>query len=455
MDQQSPLQEAMELHGADAMGIATNMMIRYLCNAMPNPPVSPAMPLASAVAAHTSADSVDQISGLPDEILKYVFSRLPASPSVFTDPAHTLRKRMTRDEFVSRAVIIDASSALAAHPGPFHCFYLTSVTWSRIASHEAEIARWLQLLATKGVEELVFINRQWPFDLPLPAALFRCTALTHLHLGLWKFPDTAVLPCTAGFPHLRELVLSVLMEDEDLAFMLNRSPVLEFLTIIASQSVLRLRLVSRSLRIGNAPNLHMLGYWQPDRAELGITNNIIQGERKHHRPKCPDLGFRGGIELHNEVQMVPCFLKYFPNVESLYVYSSNSEKATDKPNLKFWQEAGHIACVQSHLKKLVFQEFRGMKSELLILKFIAEKAQALEKMVITLASEYFSSRIDANVMLKSVKWASEDYKLIVLNSPVPDSGSPSWDFRVAADFSCDPFDHFTASAELYTKYGCH
>ncbi|TVU02851.1 hypothetical protein EJB05_51637, partial [Eragrostis curvula] len=81
MDQQSPLQEAMELHGADAMGIATNMMIRYLCNAMPNPPVSPAMPLASAVAARASADSVDQISGLPDEILKYVFSRLPASPS--------------------------------------------------------------------------------------------------------------------------------------------------------------------------------------------------------------------------------------------------------------------------------------------------------------------------------------------------------------------------------------
>ncbi|TVU02847.1 hypothetical protein EJB05_51633, partial [Eragrostis curvula] len=180
------------------------------------------------------------------------------------------------------------------------------------------------------------------------------------------------------------------MEDEDLAFMLNRSPVLEFLTIIASQSALRFRLVSRSLRfvqlgmcgwlksmwwtllpwkgsswIGNAPNLHMLGYWQPDRAELGITNNIIQAHTRVSEstivPSVRILALEVELELRNEVQMVPSFLKCFPNVETLYVYSSNSEKATGKPNLKFWQEAGHIACVQSHLKKLVFQEFRGMK----------------------------------------------------------------------------------------------
>ncbi|KAK3136254.1 hypothetical protein QOZ80_5BG0430450 [Eleusine coracana subsp. coracana] len=447
------------------------------------PPVSLGR-AASAAAARAPTDGVDRISDLPDEIIKDIVSRLPAKSAVrtgalasrwrgiwrsvplvlidshvFPDPISTPnRKRMTRDEFVTRAVVVDAASALAAHPGPVRCFYLTSVTWSFVPSHEAEIARWLQLLAAKGVEELVFINRPWPFDLLLPAALFSCTTLTRLHVGIWKFPDTTALPPTAGFPHLRELVLSVLMQDEDLAFMLDRSPILEFLTITASQSALRLRVVSRSLRvrIGNAPNLRMLGYWQPDRTELEITNNIIQARTRVSEstivPSVRILALEVEFELRNEVKMVPCFLKCFPNVETIYVYSSDSEKSTCKPSLKFWQEVGYIACVQN-LKKLVFQEFRGMKSELLFLKFIAENAQALEKMVIILASEYFSSGIDANVTLKSVKWASEDHKLIVLNSPVADSGSPSWDFHVAADFSRDPFDHFTARAELHTN-GC-
>ncbi|KAK3139462.1 hypothetical protein QOZ80_5AG0383650 [Eleusine coracana subsp. coracana] len=380
MDEQSPLVDAIEVY--------SRILLGQLYNAMPDTPVSAAAPLATALAARAPADGVDRISDLPDEILKDIVSRLPAKSAVrtgalasgwrgiwhsvplvltdsdvFPDPISTPnRKRMTREMFVTRAVVVDAASVLAAHPGPIRCFYLTSVTWSFVPSHEAEIARWLRLLAAKGIQELVLNNRPWPYELPLPAALFSCTTLTRLHVRIWKFPDTTALPPTAGFPHLRELVLSVLMQDEDLAFMLDRSPALEFLTIIASQSALRLRLVSRSLRflqlatcglseidvadaprlerlfllrnlcrkdvsrirIRNAPNLHMLGYWQPDHAELEITDNIIQPHTRVSKSTIVQsvriLALEVEFELRNEVKMVPCFLKCFPNVETIYVY---------------------------------------------------------------------------------------------------------------------------------------
>jgi hypothetical protein len=106
------------------------------------------------------------------------------------------------------------------------------------------------------------------------------------------------------------------MKDQDLAFLLDRSPVLEVLTIIASKRDVSLCLVSHSLRclqlgmsslgdiavadaprlerlfllrtrhiggnkssrikIGNAPNLHMLGYWPPGQHELQIGDTIIE-----------------------------------------------------------------------------------------------------------------------------------------------------------------------------------
>ena len=58
------------------------------------------------------------------------------------------------------------------------------------------LARWFQLLATKGVDDLVFINRSWPpiGGLPLPSSLFSCASLCRLFIGAWVFPDTAALP---------------------------------------------------------------------------------------------------------------------------------------------------------------------------------------------------------------------------------------------------------------------
>ena len=217
-----------------------------------------------------------------------------------------------------RAVTAAVSRILAAHPGPFRCVHLTRSTMDE---HRGEMARWIDTLVAKGVKELVFVNRPWPIDLRLPATLFSCASLTRLYLGVWRLPDTAAVPRGVSFPNLRELGLCMtVMEDHALAFLLERSPVLEFLLIMWSQTGARLRLVSHSLRclqlaltclqyidvvdaprlerlflrnvslpgtgkftmnspsrikIGRAPNLRVLGYIQPGQTELGISNTVI------------------------------------------------------------------------------------------------------------------------------------------------------------------------------------
>ncbi|KAF7032775.1 hypothetical protein CFC21_043917, partial [Triticum aestivum] len=87
-------------------------------------------------------------------------------------------------------------------------------------------------------------------DLRLPATLFSCASLTRLYLGIFRLPDTAAVPRGARFPNLRELILCLnTMEERDLAFFLERSPVLELLFIMGNRAGrVCLRLVSHSMR---------------------------------------------------------------------------------------------------------------------------------------------------------------------------------------------------------------
>uniref|UniRef100_A0A0A8Z0U3 FBD domain-containing protein n=1 Tax=Arundo donax TaxID=35708 RepID=A0A0A8Z0U3_ARUDO len=113
-----------------------------------------------------------------------------------------------------------------------------------------------------------------------------------------------------------------------------------------------------------------------------------------------------------------------------FMSSLQSEKAdvpTGKVNLKFWQEAGPIDCVRSHMKEVVLHEFSRSRSELAFLKFIAEIAQVLEKMVIVVAHGRFSLVDDLDTKLKSLtcaKWASKDCKLRVFKSPITEGVRP-------------------------------
>ena len=119
-------------------------------------------------------------------------------------------------------------------------------------THRDEIELWLQHLSAKAVQELIFVNRAMTLDneAHLPATLFRCTSLTKLYIGFWWFPETAALPRSVAFPYLRELGLfSLIMMEEDLAFVLNRCPVLEKLLFVGSRWPVWLRVRSHSLRL--------------------------------------------------------------------------------------------------------------------------------------------------------------------------------------------------------------
>ncbi|KAL6616746.1 hypothetical protein ACP70R_039016 [Stipagrostis hirtigluma subsp. patula] len=507
-----------DLHGADG-GTGTALMFAY--GALPDPPVHPAAPLAAAVAASPGGDGVDRISSLPDQLLRHVVSRLPARdgartavlatrwrglwrsvPLVFAD-THLLPKciadRSWRPDLSDSLLVTNAvSGALAAHPGPFRC---VQISCCYLDLNPEKIAEWVHLLAAKGVQELAFINRPWPLDLPLPAELFRCTALTRLHIGAWKFPDTAALPAAAAYPNLKELFLSlVTMKYRDLVFLLERSPALEVLTIIASPNRVRLRLASRSLRclqlancnlaeiavvdaprlerlfllstpgrrggsnkcarikIGNAPNLQIVGSWLPGQHELEIGNTTIKVDTKVSPstvvPSVQILGLEVQFDVRNEVRAVASFLKCFPNVKKLHVYSAKVDEPTGEVNFKFWKEALPIECVQLHIKKFVFHGLRAKRSEVMFIKFIAERAQVLEKMVIVLSPEIASSINDlkAKVLMPigAAKWASKAIKQIHFFGPVSEGGTVGfWNFRLATDVSCeDPFDLMTADANL-------
>ena len=186
-----------------------------------------------------------------------------------------------------------------------------------MAEYPGLLARWLQLLAVKGVQELVFVNRPWPPDMPLPRAFFGMANLTRLYLGFFQFPDTTAVPRAAAFPYLRELGLCCvpMLRREDMDFILARSPVLEILCIHLNTLIKHLDIVSSSLRcvqiieavelnitvknaphlerliiwsssvrddlprlvkIGRAPALSLIGYLDPEVHILEVGNTVIK-----------------------------------------------------------------------------------------------------------------------------------------------------------------------------------
>ncbi|CAO2038435.1 unnamed protein product [Urochloa humidicola] len=485
----------------------TRLMMQQVYSSLPEPPVCTAAPLSAGAAAASGApDGVDRISRLSSEVLRDIVSRLPAkdaarttalskrwrrvwhsTPLVLVD-AHLLPIRDTVDEasrFLalysgSSEVAAAVSSALAAHPGPFGCVYLAGTTMD---THRDEVEQWLQLLAAKGVGELVFVNRTRKMQadlLQLPATIFRCTNLTRLYIGCWKFPETAALQRAAAFPYLRELGLSyIIMEERDLSFLLHRCPVLEKLliaanlwpvcirvhcpslrcvevctgivpeiTVVHSSLLERLLLwgvwgfgeltnLSTSIKIGHAPKLRILGFLSPGMHKLQIGNTIIQAGTKASPnttvPSVQMLGIQLKLGARIEARMVPSFLRCFPILETLYVQSENPDFTLTglqpctpgKLNLKFWEQAGPIECIQHHLKKLALRAFRGQRCELDFLKFVAERAQVLEEMVIVLVHGCSpSDRVGTKLRtsMASAKWANRSCKLMVLQCPFDKEG---------------------------------
>ncbi|TVU07273.1 hypothetical protein EJB05_47322 [Eragrostis curvula] len=360
-----------------------------------------------------------------------------------------------------------------------------------MGAYPRRLRRWVQTLVDKEVQELVIVNRPWPRDMPLPSELLAAATLTRLYLGFWKFPDTSALPRGDGaaFPNLRELVLASMdIENRDLDFLLAGSPVLEKLGIQGIDNKgnrLRLRLVGQCLRcvqvhfsavesidvvdaprlerlflsgcwtrdgssvrvkIGNAPQLRLLGYLEPGTHMLEIGNRVINFAGKSvsassMATSVKILGLHVRFGVRNDVNMLPAFLRCFPNVETLHIMSGINEETTGKLNLKFWQEAGPIESIRSRIKTMTFREFRGDPSESAFLKFIFQTAQVLKDAVIVAANGSFTSIPEVIRKVRTLtpeNWGN-NCSVHVFQSSGPEGGD-LWCFQAGFEFSIsDPF----------------
>ncbi|KAM3410636.1 hypothetical protein ACQJBY_002701 [Aegilops geniculata] len=488
-------------HDPDEMEGLFSRMLSRTRNVLPDPPVS----VDGRLFALLPHDSVDSISRLPDVLLGNIVSRLPvkeaartaalsrrwrgvwrSTPLVLVD-SHILPEdagtAVARAD--ARRITSAVSRILAAHPGPFRCVHLTSCYMEEF---DGLLRRWLQILADKGIEELILVNRPMPLGCLLrstfflPSTFLGMTTLTCLYLGLWKFPDTAGVKRATFLPNLRELGLcTVLMESKDLDFILDRSPVLETLCVESNIFKLGLRLVSQSIRcvkiilsffeeiavvdtpclerlilsggwtkdgvctkvkIGHAPKLHSLGYLDSENHVLEFGNTVIKAGTKASPstmvPSVRILALEVRCGVRSYAKMIPTVLRCFPNVETLHIMSGETGQPSGKHNLEFWNESGTIKCIRSCIKLLVFHDFRGDRSELAFLKFFFKSALVLEEALIVMANGSFTSMEDMLSKVKplgSMKRASSD-STITIN---PQGGS-IWNFKKASDFSlCDPF----------------
>ena len=468
-------------------------------------PVSPVCTFPSLCCAAADGDKTDRVSRLPDDVLRRVVSLLPAkdgarttvlssrwrglwhsAPLVLVDThllpggAAGVRPARARAGAVSRFV----SAALEAHPGPFP---FASFTCSFLDGADRRVlARWFQILATKGVKQLIFANRPAPLPgLRLPSSLFSCAYLRRLWICAWVFPETSTLPRGAGFPNLRELVLGrTVMEDKDLEFVLGVSPVLEILVVAGSETRLHACLASPSLRcaqlclsaldevavvdapslerlflisgmtkmsttvkIGHAPKLRLLGYLEPGMHIMQIGNTIIKAGTKASASTTVSSVQMLALQLHfgvpGEIKMLPSFLRCFPSVETLIVQSADTSGPATKLSVKFRQGTSPIECVQSQLKTLFFRELQGHRGEFHFLTFIAENAQKLERMYIWVKEDLsYPAKVSMGAKLRaleSANWASRDCKMLFRTSEFPGGGTP-FNLAMGVDLSfADPF----------------
>ncbi|CAN6230614.1 unnamed protein product [Urochloa humidicola] len=189
------------------------------------------------------------------------------------------------------------------------------------------------------------------------------------------------------------------------------------------------RKLGTKVKIGNAPRLGMLGYLEPGVHELQIGNTTIKyGTVPSSETVIPSvhmLAVHMHFRVRNEVRMLPAFLRCFPNVETLCIQSDQTSEPTGTLNINFWQQTAPIECVQSHLKTLVLREFNGEDNEFSFLKFIAETAQVLEKMVLVMALRMPSAPEDLMAKMEalgSARWASGSSKVGYLISRLGEEG---------------------------------
>ncbi|KQK08571.1 F-box/LRR-repeat protein At3g26922 isoform X2 [Brachypodium distachyon] len=293
-------------------------------------------------------------------------------------------------------------------------------------------------------------------------------------------PDLQIfgLILSYGFPS------SVRIRSESLLCMIFWMSMAEELAVVAAPHLQRLILHSAGtsrrtmkVKIGNAHELTVLGYLDTATHMLEIGNTIIKAAVTNVTPNAtvPSvkvLALKVGFGDVEEVKTLLSFLRCFPKVETLHVMSScgaigdeneeeeekddNSEGDENEENKEqddnkeggegigelssmIGQEVGPIECLESHVKKLVLDQFSFGVNELGFLKLVLGRAQMLQNVVLVLAggkpSVGAAEAMEMLGMLGTMKWANKECELAVRARRGHD-----WSYRRASDLSLsDPF----------------
>lgn len=190
----------------------------------------------------------------------------------------------------------------------------------------------------------------------------------------------------------------------------------------------------------NAPRLKVFGYFDVGLHQLKIGPTVIKDSVGIKvKPNAMvrtlrTLALKAQFGVEEQVKLVPLLLKCFPCLETLYIKSSPSESPSNV-DVDFWEQVGYIECVNSHIKKFVFQDAHGEDTELAFVKFIMERAQMLEEMRVLMVDG--CSRDVVISRLSSEGCVSTDASVAVERQDV----SHAWSFQRASAMSrCDPFD---------------
>lgn len=159
-------------------------------------------------------------------------------------------------------------------------------------------------------------------------------------------------------------------------------------------------------------------------------------------PSVKILGLKVNFGVLKEVKMLANFLRCFPNVDMLHIESLVVDEPTGRHNAKFWRKLHPIKCLKSHITKMIIHEFRGDRSEMEFVKFVAKSAKELLELGLLVATttEKFASADELMTKVKALsceEWACDQCKVVMGTGPKVED---LFSFRKASDLSVsNPF----------------